>query len=453
VPVCESRFLVGRVCFESKRFGYESGSYSAGVKEIKGNQTIAIDFRQLRDNQTPDTLGRVIPLNVERGQISWSVNGDANKTLSGRSEQVSLSQGISTTYDCRNCCPDTFYDAANVPGTATTFPFDTTQFIATQRDINCYGVISAPFSLSPFDWISFNTGIATVDGNGFATAEDTGSTVIQAHWGVYTWTYLPVNDSCQANYQDVLADSPYEVRPRIKSLTPERSLIGRTVNVTIEGDGFATGSTIQISGSDVTISNVSVVSSKKITADFSVASNGTVGDRQVTVTVNGQISNSKDFRVQVPYELEVISDTGNAALAACPSVIARVITYKINDGGHKEIRQPVNILEALDNLTTNTCGNGQPNPSSCAATTSSGSQYYQFSDNISVTNVVNGMCSTIAVNTCSQNPSCGYEYTQKWKTCTTDGNIQLMSAAGITHCNEIRINNSLQFTPGTRLPR
>ncbi|QYO65502.1 hypothetical protein [Leptolyngbya sp. 7M] len=56
---------------------WDGGGYSLGVKEIKRNQTLAIDFRELRDNQTPDV----------------------NETL-----------GIASTYACYNCCGDSFYD-------------------------------------------------------------------------------------------------------------------------------------------------------------------------------------------------------------------------------------------------------------------------------------------------------------------------------------------------------
>lgn len=84
---------------------YEGGKYSTGVYEIKGNQTLAIDFRQLRDAHAANVRGNLIPQNIEKGQIAWSVFGGENKTLSGRSEQVNLAQGITSTYDCRNCSP------------------------------------------------------------------------------------------------------------------------------------------------------------------------------------------------------------------------------------------------------------------------------------------------------------------------------------------------------------
>jgi hypothetical protein len=320
---------------------YEGGSYSHGVKEIKGHQTVAIDFRELRDAQTPDTLERVIPLNIEKGQISWSVNGDANKTLSGRSEQVNLSQGISSAYDCRNCCPDSFYDASTVPGTATTFPGDTTQFLSTQRDINCYGVISAPFSISPFEWISFNTGIATVDQNGLSTSLDVGSAVIQSQWFADTWIYWPVNDWCQHQLQETVADAVNEVAPRIDSITPSRGVINATTEVTIEGSGFNSSSTVNVAGAGVTAS-IQRRTSTSIVVNMNVSSNATPGNHGVTVRTSGQTSNSKNFFVQVPSKLLPF----NHNLA--PNGIGPLKT---------PVNEPVKALDGMTPITNfNVCG-------------------------------------------------------------------------------------------------
>ncbi|MGB7070010.1 MAG: hypothetical protein WBD22_11000, partial [Pyrinomonadaceae bacterium] len=66
---------------------FEGGGYSVGVRDLKPSQTAAVDFKQLRDDQVPDSMGRTLPFSLERGQIAWSMFGMDNKTLSGRSEQ------------------------------------------------------------------------------------------------------------------------------------------------------------------------------------------------------------------------------------------------------------------------------------------------------------------------------------------------------------------------------
>ncbi len=82
---------------------WDGGQYSDGEREIKPHQTIAVDFRKLRDDQTPDGLHRTIPLNLDKAQIAWSIRGGQNKSLSFRSEQSSLSGGIASNYACANC--------------------------------------------------------------------------------------------------------------------------------------------------------------------------------------------------------------------------------------------------------------------------------------------------------------------------------------------------------------
>jgi hypothetical protein len=60
-------------------------------------------------------MGSPIPLNVERGQIGWSMVGADNNTMSGRSEQVNTTLGISSTYACYNCCPDSIIESHPAP--------------------------------------------------------------------------------------------------------------------------------------------------------------------------------------------------------------------------------------------------------------------------------------------------------------------------------------------------
>ncbi|HEX8195611.1 MAG TPA: hypothetical protein VF571_05315, partial [Pyrinomonadaceae bacterium] len=62
---------------------YDGGGYVQSARELKPGQTVAVDFKQLRDEQTPDSMNRQIPLNVERGQASWTMMGADNNTMSG----------------------------------------------------------------------------------------------------------------------------------------------------------------------------------------------------------------------------------------------------------------------------------------------------------------------------------------------------------------------------------
>ncbi|HSK73111.1 MAG TPA: hypothetical protein VK892_15545, partial [Pyrinomonadaceae bacterium] len=143
---------------------FEGGGYSLGVKEIKAGQTIAIDFKELRDNQTPDSIGNIIPLDIERGQIAWTMKGRESNSVSGRSEQVNTVKGVSSTYACYNCCQNSFFDGWVTPSDVYSSFGDISQFQARQRDTNCYGYMLpersadiAYFTSSDYDvaWITY----------------------------------------------------------------------------------------------------------------------------------------------------------------------------------------------------------------------------------------------------------------------------------------------------------
>src|SRR5207248_3205007 len=156
------------------------------------------------------------------------------------------------------------------------------------------------------------------------------------------------------------------------------------------------------------VSEITVSSATSMSATFSVDANATAGDRNVTVTVNSQTSNSKTFTVQVPDRLRVVSDTGNFTLANCPTVVGRLITYQVSDSStnHLAIAQAISVEDAFDSQTTNTCGNGQPANAFCEPTNDNG----QFRDGITMTDT----CNASTVANCNANPSCGYEHTQRW---------------------------------------
>jgi hypothetical protein len=83
-----------------------------GLKEIKPHQSIEIDVKKLRDEQTPDFRGTTIPISATSGQIRWTLHqhemrvmSDRNKlALAGRSEQIDTVKGLSSSYACQNCC-------------------------------------------------------------------------------------------------------------------------------------------------------------------------------------------------------------------------------------------------------------------------------------------------------------------------------------------------------------
>jgi hypothetical protein len=79
-----------------------------------------------------------------------------------------------------------------------------------------------------------------------------------------------------------------------------------------------------------------------------------------------------------PDHLRVVVDT-NGVLVGCPTIVGRTIKFQVVDN----LETPIAYAPVQENFvyqTTNTCGNGQPLPSSCAPTDSNG----QFTDAITI---------------------------------------------------------------------
>src|ERR1700682_5005414 len=85
--------------------------------------------------------------------------------------------------------------------------------------------------------------------------------------------------------------------PTLSSVSPSSGTQGQTVGVTLTGTLFASGATIGLSGTGITVSNTTVVSGTTITATLTIASNAPTGAQNVTVTSSGKTSGSQTFTV------------------------------------------------------------------------------------------------------------------------------------------------------------
>lgn len=423
---------------------YPDGPYSIKQRELAAGETATFDLRKLRDEQQPDRTGKTLPPMLDRGQFHWSIvatHGDPH--IIGRAEVVSRSGRVASSYSCPVCCPDSGPNGGFDPNA---YGLSVDGFVYTNAHGDYYDCYFNHYqgSLSFTSMLTYNTNIATVDAAGQLGGVAVGNTEVEGDYDYVEWS----NDGmdCYRYYGGGSDTAPVDVTPHIDSISPAASAVGHSVTVNLSGKGFAQGASIN-AGSGVTVSEITVSSSTSMSATFSVDANATAGDRNVTVTVNSQTSNSKTFSVQVPDRLRVVTDTGNLAFPSCPNVVFRLITYQVSDSSaaHSAIAQAIWVEESFLNQTTNTCGNGQPLASSCELTSSGG----QFTDGIAVTQ----NCGTVALANCNSNASCGYQHTQIWATCSQDGSIELTSIAGITHCNEIRVNNSTGFGQGTLLPK
>ncbi len=277
---------------------YEGGSYSPGEREIKPWQTVMVDFKQLRDSQTPNSMGSVIPLNIQSGQASWSMMGADNKKMTGRSEQVNTVTGIASNYACYNCCPDSRTTTGVEPGTILVYVGSGLhQFLVQTQTTNCYGQ-STPVTMFLSGWTTANPPIATITNDGLAEPISPGTATFTVNWTDITWYDQGINN-CWMSENPGAGTGEMNVRPRITSITPLKGSVGGKILVSIDGTGFTQTTTIvPITG--ITFSDIERHGTTTIVANFNISGNATSGDNTVQVKNGNLTSNGVDFFVQIP---------------------------------------------------------------------------------------------------------------------------------------------------------
>ncbi len=101
----------------------------------------------------------------------------------------------------------------------------------------------------------------------------------------------------------ILTPSPLEAQsqggaPALSGLSPNLGIQGTTVAVTVSGTNFVAGATaVNVSGSGVTVSNVSVSGATSLTASFVIGAAAAEGPRTVTVTTATGTSGAQVFTV------------------------------------------------------------------------------------------------------------------------------------------------------------
>lgn len=103
--------------------------------------------------------------------------------------------------------------------------------------------------------------------------------------------------------------------PTLSSVSPNSGTQGQTVAVTLTGTNFESGATIGLTGTGITISNTTVVSSTQITARFAIAANAPPGARNVTVTTSGGTTNAQTFTVNLLPPTVTSTSPANGATA------------------------------------------------------------------------------------------------------------------------------------------
>ncbi len=211
---------------------FDGGEYSTGVRKLKGKQSTVFDIRAMRDQQIPDEKGNVIPAEVSRGKIVWSVRGRDPLALLGRSEQVDLAKGISSSYACFMCCPNSFRMSWVEPVSLVLPVGNLTTARGVQRDQTCYGSMTPSYYYGD-SWSIDNSGVLGISGSGSAadvSGVGVGSGTITAHWEVYSFTMEHADGIpfCVEQSEMTEPEAPAEVQRRPHHLLVGNDLLGST---------------------------------------------------------------------------------------------------------------------------------------------------------------------------------------------------------------------------------
>lgn len=336
-------------------FNYEGGDYMMGVKNIAGGETAAIDIRALRDNQVADEAGRTIPPDTMRGQARWTMILDEGTDLLamiGRSELVNEGGGISSTYACQNCCGDNAEWDFISPSQTQLQVGQSVTLQAFEERTDCYGF---PYTVQrSASWSSDNQSVATVTkvaSGGRVTSVGPGQATIRANWQ-------------SQETEPLQCGGPYGAIPNLPAPIPCCASFSH----------FGSASApVQVAASP----------------DHLVV----VEEQQgfTTQLPSGGTCPSPYFLRQVRFR--VVSSDANGALP-----VGNVV-----------------VEERFTTVTTNTCGNGQPQAVSCA-TTNNGT----FLESIST-----------GCGSASGQANCGYDISWKWYWCG-NGTTGIQTLASLT---------------------
>lgn len=351
---------------------YDGGDYAVGLKTIKVGETVVYDVKALRDNQVPDERGRMIPLEAKRGKIVWSVRGANSLALLGRSEQVDLVKGVSSSYACHMCCPNSVRNTWIDPVSLDIFTGDASSFRGVERDGTCYGGVTPPYYIGD-SWTTDNANVASVSGIGSdadVTGVNSGAATVTAHWDVYSYT------------------STYD---------------------------FELGAYVCEESSEQTAPNSPV-----------------------------QVAGAPDHLMVLRDQQGLTDQLPNGGQCATLYFIRQIKFQVLSQNSNAMVRN-VPVEEQFFGVSTNTCGNGQPQASGCALTVTDGTVMGTFIDSVST-----------GCGSANGPANCGYDIDWNWYWCgsLSGVRVKLASLNAQVRKDSVTINGrSSQWLPGTEFRR
>ncbi|MGH9433391.1 MAG: hypothetical protein ACRD3T_17810 [Terriglobia bacterium] len=288
---------------------------------LQPHETRIIDLRNLRDAQIPDFKGNKIPAGATDGSVDWIRL--ANVAVSGRLMVINRRAGMTSSYDCSDCC---------CPGEDQTLNDSPNEFDAIQGDqidlTSTAGFMDCDNNWTYYDvtlgasWSSNDTSVCSVASAGVINENSPGSCTITAQFISPKWVWdaglcahaFPPIALLAYSYGSVVSVSisgPNEVPLRASGNSGPDSV---TLTATPSSDGGTYS--WSTSGDKVTLTNTT---SQSVTVTSTAASTA-INDVSVTVTYtldNQHAKATQDLTVEKPTSLQVESDSTNPTGHTC----------------------------------------------------------------------------------------------------------------------------------------
>lgn len=171
---------------------YPSGHYVIPTRELPVGGTATFDLRKIVSEQKPDNQGNVIPLSTTGGQFHWSLFASPPSShFIGRSEVVSASKHVSSSYSCPGCCPESGPFASIIPPEEPVFVGGIAQVNTTGTMSDCNGNRTIIGGVGMYDfWVDDPSIISYSPDSGSYTIVEglaSGDTFINGSWYWDNW--------------------------------------------------------------------------------------------------------------------------------------------------------------------------------------------------------------------------------------------------------------------------
>jgi hypothetical protein len=175
------------------------------------------------------------------------------------------------------------------PSTATVASGATRQFTATVTNATTqlvnWSVNGAPGG---------NTTVGLVSPSGLYTAP-----AVPPTGGIFTIQAASAVSPSAVGTATVTVTAP-PAPPVLSSIAPNSGVQGTSLSVTLGGSQFLAGATVVVGGAGVSVTNVAVAGTTRITATFTIAATAATGAHSVTVGTSAGTSAAQSFTVTAP---------------------------------------------------------------------------------------------------------------------------------------------------------